>query len=203
MLCFHRLTCISGAPAVPGSLVSRQLSCLLASGVQDRSKEAGWRLMMPARAWFESGLHLLTSMWLQRRLSQLLQRTSGSGETTHGRSNQRHRFINQEGDSSSIDVPFVPGLADGHAGQQLGSVQVFEHRHPDLLLSAFFVAHVLKGGQRQQGGGRQGEGCGGSCRFLVLRGGCRAILAASVPVDAAQTWPVRRRGGSNIVGMKV
>lgn len=77
--CVYRLTCISGAPAVPGSLVSRQLSCLLASGVQDRSREAGWRLMMPARAWFESGLHLLTSMWLQRRLSQLLQRTRGGG----------------------------------------------------------------------------------------------------------------------------
>lgn len=52
------------------------------------------------------------------------------------------------------DIPLVPGLTDGHAGQQLGSVQEPEHGHPDLLLPSSLVAHVLKGRQRQQGWGR-------------------------------------------------
>lgn len=72
--CRDRGICVCWCVFVPGSLVSRQLSCLLASGVQDRSREVGWRLMMPARAWLVSGLHRLTSTWLHRRLSQLLHR---------------------------------------------------------------------------------------------------------------------------------
>lgn len=61
------------------------------------------------------------------------------------------------------DAPLVPGLADGHAGEQLGSSQVPKDRHPNLLLTALLVAHVLEGRQGQQGGRGQCEGgAGGS-----------------------------------------
>lgn len=64
------------ARILPGNLVSKQFSCLLARGVQERSKDVGWRLTMPAKAWLLRGLQRLTSMWFHRRLSQVLQKTA-------------------------------------------------------------------------------------------------------------------------------
>lgn len=66
------------------------------------------------------------------------------------------------------DIPLVPRLTDGHTGQQLGSVQVPEHRHPHLLLPSSLVAHILEGRQRQQGRRRQGGGRRRSSSVLFL-----------------------------------
>lgn len=88
--------------------------------------------------------------------------------------------------SRAADAPLVPGLADAHAGEQLGSSQVPEDRHPHLLLAPFLVAHVLEGGQRQQGGRGQREG--GAGLLLVLGrgpGGRKATF------DPAETRPGR------------
>lgn len=162
----------------PGSLVSRQLSCLFASGVQDRSKEAGWRLMMPARAWLLSGLQRLTSMWLHRRLSQLLQ---GGGGVSVKSSDEKQKKSNTQ-HTHGRDAPFVPGLADTHAGEKLGSGQVPEDRHPHLLLAPLLVAHVLERRPGQQGRWGQGEGgTGGGC--LVLRGGAEGGKATFDPTE--------------------
>lgn len=65
------------------------------------------------------------------------------------------------------NVPLVPGFTDSHAGQQLGSAQISEHRDPHLLLPSPLITHVLEGRQRQQGRRRQGGGCKrGSFPFL-------------------------------------
>lgn len=163
--------------------MSRQVSCLLASGVQDRSKETGWRLMMPARAWLLSGLQRLTSMWLHRRLSQLLQGgVEFKSNQVLKRPTQKDKARARTHTQQGRDAPLVPGLADAHAGEQLGSSQVPEDRHPHLLLTPLLVAHVLEGGQRQQGGRRQGEG-GTSSHRLVLRGGAGGGKATFDPTE--------------------
>lgn len=86
------------------------------------------------------------------------------------------------------DAPFVPGLADAHAGEQLGSSQVPEDRHPHLLLPPLLVAHVLEGGQGQQGGRGHREGGASGGRLLVLG---RGAGGGKATFDPAETRPGR------------
>lgn len=205
----HTSTLLRLCVCVPGSLVSRQVSCLLASGVQDRSREDGCRLMIPARDWLERGLQRLTSILVHRRLSQLLQerererdeegreeqpeteRSVSGWDLTHLSAPQRPVPTNTVRPlivCVCVFVPLVPGLADSHTVEQLGSVQKPEHWHPHLLLPSSIVSYILEGREREQGGGRERGGGGRSLLFLWWRP--RAASCASVSVTSPQTRPV-------------
>ncbi len=95
---------------------------------------------------------------------QLETRSAQRHTHTHAHSIDEHVVCR----TGVCDVPLVPGLTDGHAGQQLGSVQVSKHGHPDLLLPSSLVPHVLKGWQRQQRRRRQGRGRRRSSSLLLL-----------------------------------
>ena len=57
---------------LPGSLLMSQVSCFFEMAVQERSRETGWRLMMPESAWALRERQRFRSIFTHKRLSQPL-----------------------------------------------------------------------------------------------------------------------------------
>lgn len=183
--CRDGMVCGGHCVFIPGSLVSRQLSCLLAMGVQERSREVGCRLIMPARAWLLSGLHRLTSMWLHRRLSQLLHNEGSKYSLLYEQCGALHLQAENKG---TVTYHLYQAL---HTVMQASSSALFKYLKTDTHTSfspPLSLPTSLKEGSESNDGGEMVEDAEGAAASSSSEEDAERVLAPLSP------WLPRRRG---------